>query len=242
MIITHLGASGLGLRLDGARLLLDPPTAPDAATLLTWTETERVAGVRAVAGGLPAAVAPLTGAAPAVLDWLGVRGVALRPEPVSFDGWTVRAVPYAPIPYATPREALRKTASALRSPLLAATRLRLLVRRPATPPLALSLARDGLVVAVLGQALHRFTSEADVERLVQAFRGADVLVAGTDYDDEQATGTLAGRFGAKTVIIADLTGPVRRMLHLPTRPLHTVLASAPPGTLLLEENGVIDLG
>lgn len=242
MILTHLGASGLGIRLGGARLLLDPPRAPDAPTILTWTETERVSGVRAVTGGLPDGVAPLIGAAPAVLDWLGVRGVALGPEPVSFDGWTVRAVPYAPIPYATPREALRKTASAFRSPLLASRRLWRLAQRPVTPPLALSVARDGCVVAILGQALHRFTPEADVERLVQTFRGADVLVAGTDYDDEEATGRLAGLFGARTVIIADLTGPVRRMLHLPTRPLHTVLATAPTGTLLLEEGGELDVG
>lgn len=237
MILNHLGASGLGLRLGGARLLLDPPTAPGAPTLLTWTETERVAGVRAVTGGLPDAVAPLIGAAPAVLDWLGVRGVALRPEPVSFDGWTVRAVPYAPIPYATPREALRKTASAFRSPLQASSRLWRLAQRPVTPPLALSLARDGCMIAILGQALHRFTSAADIDHLVHTFGGADVLIAGTDYDDEEATGTLAGRFGAKTVVIADLTGPVRRMLHLPTRPLSTVLATAPAGTLLLEEGG-----
>lgn len=242
MILTHIGASGLAIRLGGARLLLDPPRAPDAPTILTWTETERVAGVRAVTGGLPDAVAPLIGAAPAVLDWLGVRGVALGPEPVSFAGWTVRAVPYAPIPYATPREGVRKMLSAFRSPLQASSRLWRLAQRPVTPPLALSLARDGFVVAVLGQALHRFTPEPDVERLVSAFRGAEVLIAGTDYDDEEATGRLAGRFGARTVIIADLTGPVRRVLHLPTRPLSTVLASAPAGTLLLEEGGELVVG
>ena len=234
MILTHLGASGLGLRLGGARLLLDPPTAPDAPTVLTWTETERIAGVRS-------GPAPVVGASPTVLAWLGLTGVALQVDPVDVDGWSVRALPYPPIPYATPREGVRKMLSAIRSPLQASSRLRHLVRRPVTPPLALSLARDGCVIVVLGQALHRFTPEADLERLVQAFRGADVLVAGTDYDDEEATGRLAGLFGARTVVIADLTGPVRRMLHLPTRPLHTVLATAPAGTLLLEEGGELAL-
>ena len=235
MNITHLGFTGLAIRDGTARLLLDPPAAPDAPTVVTWTETERVSGVRA---GPPPALA----AAPVVLKWLGVEGVALGAAPVRFGGWVITAAPYDPIPYATPREAMRKTASALRDPRLAVERLGHLFRRPATPPLALSITRAGRVVVVLGQALHRFTPAGELDRLVRMFGGCDVLVVGTDFDDEEAPGRLSGVFGARTVVVADLTGPVRRMLRLPTRPLETVLASAPPGTKLLCEGGGLELG
>jgi hypothetical protein len=228
MHIAHIGASGLALSHAGARLLIDPQSAPDGPTVLTWTETERVAGVRARA---PSELA----AAQTVLDWLSRPGTALGAEPVRFAGWTIVALPFAPIPYATPREAVRKALSAVRSPLRALERLRHLARRPHTPPLVLSLTREGRTIALLGQALHRYTSRRDLDRLVQRFHGADVLIAGTDYDDEKATGRHCGAFNAKTVVIADLTGPVRRMLQLPTRPLTTMLRSAPKGTLVLEE-------
>lgn len=228
MHIAHLGSSGLALSHAGNRLLIDPQSPPDDPTVLTWTETERVAGVRARA---PSQLA----AAQDVLDWLARPGTAIGTDPVRFAGWTVAALPFSPIPYATPREAMRKTASALRSPRLAFERLRHLAHRPDTPPLALSLSCEGRNVALLGQALHRFTSAPDLERLVKHFHGADVLIAGTDFDDEAATGRLAGAFGAKTVVIADLTGPIRRLLNLPTRPLTAVLSTAPKGTQLLEE-------
>lgn len=235
MILTHLGYSGLSLQIGSSTLLVDPPTAPHAPTLVTWTERERVAGVRA-------RVPPLLAAAPAVLRWLDRPGVELAEGPTLFAGWAVRAVPYPPIPYATPREALRKTFSALRSPRLALDRLRHTLRRPRTPPLAVEVSREGVRVAFLGQALHRFTSDEALEGFVRAFGGADLLVAGTDYDDEGATGRLACAFGARNTVIADLTGPIRRVLGLPTRPLTTVLATAPSGTRLLAEGASLALG
>lgn len=235
MILTHLGFSGLSLHLGPATLLVDPPGAPDAPTLVTWTETERVAGVRQRRP-------PLLAAAPDVLRWLDLPGVATGAAPTPFAGWTVRALPYPPIPYATPREALRKSTSALRNPRLAFSRLRHTLRRPTTPPLAVEVTRDGVRIVLLGQALHRFTPPDALDRLVTAFRGADLLVAGTDYDDEVETGRLACAFDARITVIADLTGPIRRVLGLPTRPLTTVLAASPPGTRLLTEGASLDFG
>lgn len=230
MLITHLGWSGLALHHAGARILVDPASPPNAATVVTWTEAERIAGVQALDP-------PALAAAPAVLAWLGKEGRTLGEAPVELGGWRVTALPYAPIPYATPPEAVRKTMIALQHPVLAARRLRHAIRRPATPPLALLLEAGGLRVALAGQALHRFTTEAAMDALLAFAPSPDILLAGTDFDDEAATGRLAARFNARQVIIADLTGPVRRKLGLPTRPLTASLDEAPRGTHLLEERG-----
>lgn len=216
--LVRLGGSGLVVDVGGAALAVDPPTPAGLPTVITWTEAERVGGA-----------APPLAAAPAVLAWLAVDGVALT-GPIAFGGFQITPVPFAPIPYAVPAEALRKTRSALRDPRLAARRLRHTLGRPRTPPLALRLERDGVVVALAQQALHRFADPAALAPLA----GADVLVFGPDYEDEAAAGALAGRLGARHVVVADLIGPIRRRLGLPVRPLAATLAHAPPGTSVLD--------
>ena len=83
---------------------------------------------------------------------------------------------------------------------------------------------------LLGQALHRFLAPSERDALVSWAAAADVLIAGTDYDDEQATGTLLHAFDARICVVADLTGAIRRKLGLPVRPLRVAAAASPPGT------------
>jgi len=227
MEIEHLGMSGLALRWPDATLAVDPPTPRRETTLLTWSEAERVAGARP---------GPRFAAAPALLSWLGLTGVALADgQEVALAGFQLWSMAYQPIPYAVPAEALRKTASALRRPRRALRRLAHTLRRPGDLPRVVRVRRAGWTVALLGQSLHRFTDEAALAPLLAACAGADVLIAGTDYEDERATGRLMGRFGARHVVLADLIGPVRRALDLPVRPLSAALEAAPPGALTLEE-------
>lgn len=233
MDLVHLGYSGLSFTVAGDRVCVDPPGPGAGPTVLTWTETERVAGTREGlrrGRGKPGEIA----ADPAVLAWLGVDGVAVRADPVALGAWSIRALPYRPIPYATPMEALRKARCTLRAPRFALGRVAAALRRPRCPPLAIELTHDRLRVALLGQALHRFTTHEERARLVAWCRGAEVVVAGTDYEDEAATGGLLGAFGARVYVVADLTGAIRRRIGLPTRPIGTVLTTAPPGTRLLE--------
>lgn len=227
MHIRHLGQSGLRLAWDGAAICVDPPAPEPDPAVITWSETERVAGARE--GVL---------AAPEVLRWLGLRGPALREGESDHGGFHIRAVTYAPIPWATPEEAVRKTLIGLRSPGLAVRRLSRTLFRPSDSPFALSLERGGRRIALLGQALHRFQPPAAVDRLLATFGGADVLVAGTDYDDEAATAALMERFDARVLVLADLIGPVRRKLGLPVRPLD---AFASPRARLLREGGEISV-
>lgn len=226
--LAHLGMSGLRLSLGGPPLCIDPPAVGPEPAVITWSEAERVAGADGRA----------LSALPAVLSWLGQDGVALEPgQAIRFADAEILAFPYTPIPYATPQEALRKSAIGLRHPLLAARRLSHTLRRPSAPPVALLITRGGQRIGVLGQALHRFLSAEDEAALIACFSGCDLLIASPDFDDEEACGVLLSRIPAKVPVLADQIGPVRRLLGLPTRPLSTSMRWAPPDTLLLPEHG-----
>ncbi len=228
--LRHLGWSGLELHHGGLRLSIDPPDPAEGPILLSSTEQERVRGAAGSKGPFAAA--------PEVLRWLGLRGMPLSPGGASpFGGWSIAVRPYRPIPYATAHEAARKTLSALRSPLQAAGRLAFTLRRPESAPLAVRIDTGGHRVVLLGQALHRFLSPEEHLALVDWAGPADLIVAGTDYEDEAATGSLLAAFDAQERVIADLTGQLRRALGLPVRPLDRALAAAPRGTGRLEAGG-----
>ncbi|MCB9743887.1 MAG: hypothetical protein H6740_14910 [Alphaproteobacteria bacterium] len=146
---------------------------------------------------------------------------------------TLRAWPYRPIPYATPREALRKTLSALREPEMAQARLAYTLARPPALPIAVELQMGPWRVGLLGQALHRFLGGARRVALLDSFRDLDLLVVGTDFDDERACGELMVALRPRQALLADLVGPVRRTLGLPTRPLAATLQHAPADTVPL---------
>lgn len=225
--LTHLGWSGLGLRVGEGRLDLDPPQTLPYPAVLTWTEKERVQGVRG--GGGPIA------ADARVLAWLGRSGTALTPgHRVELEGFSLEVRPYPPIPYATPREALRKTLSAFRSPLQAFDRLSFTLGRPDVPPLAVRVERGGVRVVFLGQSLHRFLDPAELRALVAWAGPVELAVAGTDFDDEAATGRQLAAFDAAAWVVADTVGSVRRLLHLPPPDLTAALATAPAGTHRLD--------
>ncbi|MES2640356.1 MAG: hypothetical protein V4850_12765 [Myxococcota bacterium] len=237
--LDHLGHSGLRVQIGGATLAVDAPVRVDDPLVVTWTERERVAG--AVARGKGTGGIALA-AAPPVLAWLGLPGTVLGETwPTSFHGFLLQARPFTPIPYATAPEALRKLWSAVRAPTRAASRVAFTLGRPSTPPLALTIERGGVRVALLSQALHRFLAPADLAALVLWAGPVDLVVAGTDYDDEAATGAMIGAFDARVRVVADLTGSIRRALGLPVRPLEVALRAAPPGTRALEAGGTLDV-
>ena len=225
LTIEHLGMSGLRLQLGSEALCVDPPEPGPEPAILTWTEAERLSGAR----GRPL-VAP-----PEVLAWLGVAGTALLPgRPARVAGAAVRALAYAPIPYAVPAEAVRKTRIALTRPRFVLRRLAHTLSVPSLAPLALRLEWSGWVLVLCQQALHRFVDPAEAARLRQFGSGASVALASPDFEDERACGRLLASLGAQQAVLVDAIGPVRRRIGLPTRPLAASLPTAGPGTLLLE--------
>jgi hypothetical protein len=234
LVLEHLGMSGLRVCFpDGWHVAVDPPAPVVGPVVVTWSEAERVAGARQSSGPLAAS--------PAVLDWLGLPGTSIVDGGIDLDGTAVRAMSYVPIPYATPVEAMRKTRSAMKNPLRAGRRLAHTLRRPDAPPLAVELERAGVRVVLLGQSLHRFLPAFELLRLTRFFADATIVVAGTDYDDELATGSLLCAFDAGVCVVADLIGPVRRALDLPMRPVGLCLQTAPEGTLVLEDRAVLNV-
>lgn len=230
--VRHLGYSGLELTIDGETLVVDPKDVASHPVLVTWSERERTSGARG---------APIVAGTPVVLDWLGTEGVALADHPVRMRGFTLHARFYQPIPYATAPEAARKTASAVRSPLLAIQRLAFTLRRPAERPVAVKIVRGDVSVLLLGQALHRFLSKSDLYALAEWAGPVELVIAGTDYDDERATGEHLAAFPAKHRVVADLTGEIRRALGLPVRDLAVAVGHAPGGTTGLSRGGIFSV-
>ncbi len=231
MILEHLGESGLRLSLGAEVLCFDPPRPVEGPVVLTWSEQERVSGARVSPG-------PLAGH-PDNLRFIQREGAALVPgQSTNLGPFTVRTFAYAPIPYAVPAEAVRKTLSAMRSPSLAYRRLRHTLRRPGDPPLVVELTLGTTRAVHLGQSLHRF---ADVTTLAAELEGADLAICGTDFEDELATGRLLHAFRARQNVVADLVGTVRQRLGLPTRPLALTLREAPQGTHLLRPGELLRL-
>lgn len=226
--ITHLGDCGLQLEAGGSVLAIDPPHPVDAPTVLTWSETERIAGARE-------AQPPVLAADSILLAALGRHGTALPDgAEVQLAGIRVRPRAFTPIPWATPTEFVRKTWAALRNPTLARERMARTWRRPDDPVYALRIGIGGWTVAYLHQALHRFQKPQALEQILRLAKDADVVLAGTDYDDECATAAALGRLDAPWLVLVDLVGPVRRKLGLPTRPIAYTRDLAPPRTLVLE--------
>ncbi len=224
--LDHMGMSGLRLCWEGHRICVDPPQRGPEPAVVTWNEAERLTGLtgREVAGH------------PRLLSWLQCAGTALRPgTSVTLAGIRVHAASFAPIPYAVPLEAWRKTCIAVSRPLFAARRLRHTLGVPRVPPVALRLEASGLTIALCQQSLHRFVAPAAADRLRRFFAGADVALASPDFEDEAACAELLGSLEVRHTVLVDSIGPVRRMLGLPTRPLATAQHLAPAHTRLLEE-------
>jgi len=197
--------------------VFDPFEEPegDPLVLLTGEESDRLDGAQAA---VQAGRKPEVLAAQGLLDWLGEQGeVVGHLPPVQVDGVAIDAVPYAPIPFATPREAVRKAWSGLRRPDLAAQRLLRRAGRPGTDPLVVALTLpDGSRLVHLGCALHAETPQIELDRLVRRFGGADWLLVGVDFQEQAAVEAALPRFEARTVLVTDVHNEIRRHLGLPT--------------------------
>lgn len=230
--LVHEGHSSIRVERPGRWFRFVPFESPAAGEqcVLTWNELERAQGVlKAIEQGLNPQVvasAPLRG-------WLEDKGKVQAQAPgASIDGVQVEAMEYTPIPYATPPEALRKTRAALLNPAMAARRLFNRVGLPKAQPLVVQLTfEDGSRLLHLNCALHRDTPQDWLKQARERFAGADWIIVGIDYDEDEAVLELLPGFEGKLVLVADLVNDARRRLGLPTRILT-------PTVDLLRERGV----
>ncbi len=214
--LLHRGCASLRIDFGGARaFVFDPCQRPlaDEIVVLTWNEAERLQGLQAAWG---AGEAPELVAGQDLLDGLAASGAATSP-PTTRAQVAIDALPYRPVPYATPAEGARKLGSALRNPLRAAKRLNRRARLPGAQPRIFQLTLPGGARLLhLNCALHGRTEQAWLTRAAARFRGADWVIAAWDYGEEEAFAERIGLFEPRLLIITDLVGQVRGALGLPT--------------------------
>ena len=218
--LEHRGCSHLHVEHHTGALDFDPCSPPgrDATALLTWNEQERAQGIlQALRQGEP----PTVVSSERLLVWLGPHsdGSTLAP-PAEIGGLRVEATPYQPVPYVDMKEGLLKVRSAMRNPWRAARRIGNRLATPSAWPLVYKITFPGGDTLVhLNCALHRWTEQAWLAEARREYHGATWLVAGVDHDQHDAFASMIAPFEPEHLILADLTGDVRRSLDLPTQPL-----------------------
>jgi hypothetical protein len=214
--IEHEGRNALRLERPGRTLRFDPlvPPRPDDIVALSWNWPEHLEGTaRAVEAG----ERPTVLAHEHTLAWLSERGpIDGLLAPVEVDGLRLEQLPYTPIPWATPTEALHKAASALRRPDRAVRRL---LRKRGLPDVAPVITHvrfpDGAGLLHLNLSLHRDTPAAWLDEVVARFGSPEWLIVGVDHGHGDAVLELLPRLGARFVILTDLLAETRRELGLP---------------------------
>ena len=221
MRLTHSGHSAVNAEWAGRTFRFDPFDAPDPddQIVLTWHECERAEGtLSAIRGGRN----PRVIAVPALRMWLHEAGDCLDQTPGGTvdkkdEQVLVEALEYQPIPYATPAEFMRKTKAALLNPLMAAKRLRGRVGLPEANPIVVQLTfPDGARLVHLNCSLHQDTPADWLDKAVERFGGADWVVVGVDYGEDEAVLQRIGRFDPKHLLVTDLVNDTRSAIGLPT--------------------------
>jgi len=216
--LVHEGYSSIRLERPGSWFRFDPRDPPEEGeqVVLTWAELGRAEGtLQAVRMGTN----PRVVAVPALRGWLHEHGSVQDRSPGGrVDDVQIEAIEYEPIPFATGAEAARKTKAALMSPAVAARRLLRRTRTPTAPPIVVQLSfADGSRLLHLNCSLHQRATQGWLNRCVERFRGADWVIAGVDYEEEEAFERLVPSFEPGKLLVTDLVGNTRADLGLPVR-------------------------
>ena len=141
----------------------------------------------------------------------------LKKKQDEIDGVRIEMLEYEPVPYATPVEFVRKTKAALLKPGVAARRLANRVGQPKAQPVVVQLTfPDGRRLLHLNCSLHRWTPAEWLDEAVARFKGADWILVGIDYEEEDEVFQRIQAFEGKQVLVTDFVNDTRRELGLPT--------------------------
>ena len=216
--LVHEGHSAIRVERAGSWLRFDPrePPAADQVSLLTWNQLDRSRGVvQAIRSGQT----PRVMAAPELHPWLNQQGQArLEPSCGRIDDLLVESLVYTPIPITTPEETVHALKGSVRHPGTAARRLWRRARSPLARPLVIQLTfADGKRLLHLNGALHEATDAEWLRGAQESFRGADWVMVGVDYGEDEAVLRMLPGFEPGVVLVTDLVNEERQGLGLPTR-------------------------
>jgi hypothetical protein len=213
--LVHEGHSSIRVERAGRWFRFDPyePPDPDHQSILTWNEAERAQGLLTA---VREAKTPRVVAHPDLLGWLQSLG-PVHPGGDEIEGVRVEMLEYEPVPYATPSEFVRKTRAALLSPGMAARRLYKRASLPKAQPVIVQLTfPDGRRLLHLNCSLHQWTPADWLDEAVARFGGADWILVGVDYEEDEAVFERIQAFGGKQVLLTDLLNDARQAIGLPT--------------------------
>ena len=230
--LEHEGRASIRVEWPGQTLRFDPLGGPEGPgvqagdlVICTWNWPEHLDAVAAAAqaGDRPSVVAE-----PEVLAWLAAQGpIDAHQGPATVGGVSIETRTYTPIPYATRSEAVWKLRSALVRPDRAAGRLLKKARLPKVDPtIAQVTFPSGERLLHLNLSLHSRTPESWLADVSARFRGADYVIVGVDYGEDEAVLRLLERFEPGRVMFSDLISETRRALGLPTSLLTPVCDDA----------------
>lgn len=149
-----------------------------------------------------------------------VSDKALKPStsPQVVAGVRVASEPYEPIPWATPREAVRKLRAALLNPVTAGERITKRLTETSEKPHVYELTfPDGARLVHLACSLHSGTDPAWLDSARQRYSGADWMIVGVDYEEEAAVLEHLPGFSPGVLMLTDLINDERSKLGMPTR-------------------------
>ena len=230
--LSHEGRNSVCVERGGRPVRFDPIGPPIGPALtggellvITWAWPEHL---EAAAGLVAQGVRPTVIAEPEVLAWLAARGpIDAHRAPVTLDGVAFETRTYEPIPYATPSEAAHKVKSALLRPSRAAGRLLRKARLPRVAPVIVQLTLpSGKRLLHLNLSLHSRTPEPWLADVSERFGGADWVMVGVDFGEDDAVLHHLPRFSPKRVLFTDLVSETRKSVGLPTSLLTPVCDEA----------------
>jgi len=215
--IQHPEYAEIRLERKGRFLRIDPvePPAEDEVVVLTSSAPHRARGtVEALKEGRKLTVV----ASAAVLEWLrGLGTIDGHTFPATVDGLTIDGIPYAAAPTARPLSHMFRASVAGARAGTTLKRLSEQVRFPTTEPHAVEvLLEDGGRMVHLDLALHRGTDPDWLGRAAARFTGAEWLLVGIPWGEGEGVVQHVGRFGAKRVLLTELSNAERRESGLPT--------------------------
>ena len=223
LVVEHGPHAQLRIAEGEAEVWIDPYQVPpeSALSVITWGEPERLVGVeQAISRGM----APRVVASREVRRWLETKGNHSGvSSPTRDQGLHIDTSTFRPLPYLAVQEGCRKVVSLITRPQLALSRIKRRRELPGGDPQVVFLTLpSGRRVIYLSVALHARTPEVWLNKMIDACRGSDLVVAGVDYEEVPAFLSRMARFKARKVILIQPHDTLREQLGLPIQVLGPV--------------------
>lgn len=213
--LVHEGGRCIRLERKGRFFVFEPGGASDEVGILLGGDSERVSGLVSMAQDGRGEVV----LSDEVADELPpLNGITVHRFPTTVDGVAFESMNYSPLLQPDRSSGILRMRRAIKSPRKAAKRWRDNGGRTASSPLTSVVQLtfpDGSRLLHLDLSLHQETSDQWVQEAQGRFRGADWLICGVEYGQDEAVLTHLKGFEPKLVMLTDLVNEQRQAQGLP---------------------------